>query len=462
MIQILTNIRDFLWGYPSLLLLGGFGIFITFKTRFFPLTDFFHSLKTLFNNFKLEKDGKITPLMSISTALGGTVGIGSIVGISLAISVGGVGVVFWMWVSAFFGMMVKFSECALAVKYRDFVDGGFVGGTPYILKKKKHGKLAILFAVLCVLTSFGTGSITQINALSETLGDIGVKKELFAFIVFFSILIIVIGGQRIIAKANEILMPISSIVYIFATLVIIIINFQRLPFVVFEIIRDAFGLDAIGGGIFAGSMMHSFRVGFSKGVFSHEAGMGTSPIAHAANDNATPFSQGVFGMFEVFFDTFIIGTLTAFSLILSGERTIEGMVRIYFGDVGVDIFIILLIIFVIAASISWCFYALSCLRFLTNNRTVFLIYRILFAFSAMMGCFVSSQTAWVISDILNIILMFPNLFLLFKARAETTNIVFKNKRNIIRKGKGEKDDKRSTYFNCKACFDSKKQHRNGA
>lgn len=421
MIHIITNIRDFLWGYPSLIILGGYGLFITICSKCFSLK----ALKNFFGVFRNVKGEKIgiSPLMSLSTALGGTVGVGSIIGVAYAISVGGAGVLFWMWVSAFLGMMTKFSECALAVKYREKKDDHFVGGTPYILKKSGYGRIALFFAFICVITSFGTGNLTQINGLSNILEAKGVECFKTALFGFFVILFIVIKGQKVIGKANEIMMPITSAIYLLLLLYILLINIKEIPNAIIQIVKDAFGIRAISGGICVSKIINTFRVGFSKGVFSHEAGMGTSPIAHASSNSAEPYTQGIMGIFEVFFDTFIVSTMTGIALLVSGENNVDELFYIYFGDIGYYLFIILLTIFVIAAMISWCFYAESCLHFLTKRKWLTILYRLLFSLCTIIGALMSSSFTWVISDILNIIMIIPNIYILLLKHSEILEIV---------------------------------------
>ena len=429
MIHFLTNFRDFLWGAPSLFLLGGYGIFITIKSRFYPIVAFGDLFQTI-KSMKNDKKG-ISPLMSLSTALGGTVGIGSIIGVAYAIQTGGVGVVFWMWISGFIGMMTKFSECALAVKHRIPKNDYFIGGTSYILKNCGYYKVAILFSILCILASFGTGNLTQINGLSQMLIQRGYSYKAISIFAFILIFIVTLKGQKFIGKANEIIMPCASLIYLGLTSYILLINLKYLPNALTEIISQAFGIRSIGCGISLNILTRSFRIGFSKGVFSHEAGMGTSPIAHASSNDATPFSQGLLGLFEVFFDTFIVGTMTALTLIVSGETNVYNIFLLYFGKIGADIFSILLILFVFAAMISWCFYAESCLYFLFRKEWAAKIYRILFSLCTVIGVLMSVNYVWVISDILNILMIIPNIFILVLKNNEIINIIDQGKSRTL-------------------------------
>ena len=431
MIHILSNIRNFLWGYFAFFILFGYGIFFSFKTKLFPFTAFRETFSFLINFNKNKAEG-ITPLMSLSTALGGTIGIGSIIGVAYSIQIGGCGVIFWMWISGIIGMMTKFSECSLAIKYRETQNNIFIGGTPYILKKSGYKLLASTFAVLCIISSFGTGNITQVNGLSPILLSYGFKTEYIAIFGSLIIFLIIFKGQRLIGKVNEILMPLASIVYIILISLILINNISSIPNAFQLIIKDAFGFNAIGGGFFANYIIRSFRVGFSKGVFSHEAGMGTSPIAHASNNTATPFSGGVLGIFEVFFDTFIVGTMTGIALISSGEFDVLKMFKVYFGDFGETIITTLLVVFVIAAMISWCFYAESCFFFLKAKKWIKLLYRVTFSFTTIIGLFISSNEAWIISDILNISMLLPNIYILTIKNKEVINIIENNKRITLR------------------------------
>lgn len=425
MILILTNIRDFLWSYVSLFFLIGYGSFFIIKNKFFPFSAINDSIRAV-KTIKYSTNEGISPLMSLTTALGGTVGIGSIVGVAYAIKIGGCGVVFWMWISGLFGMVTKFSECALAVKYRDKDKDVYVGGTSYILKKSNYKFLAPFFSIICIISSFGTGNISQINGLTDALSTKNIDHIYIGVFGLLIVFLIVIKGQKVIGKANEILMPIASVTYLFFVAVILINNASLIPDAITKIVKNAFGINAIGGGICINAIISSFRIGISKGVFSHEAGMGTSPIAHAANSTATPFIGGILGIFEVFFDIFVVGTMTAIALIVCNKNDVGSMINIYFGNVGEFVFIILLILFAIAAMISWCFYAESCLTFLKANNTIKLFYRVCFSLVTMIGVIISSNNAWVISDLLNITMILPNVFILFVKHKEIKDIINNN------------------------------------
>ncbi len=410
---MLEAIRNVLWSLPTVGLLTGTGIYFTVKSKFYPLTH----LKDIIKSPFCQKGNKeISPFKALMTSLGGTVGVGSITGVAYALQEGGKGALFWMWVSSFFCMMLKYAENYITVKETASCSRGASGAV--ILKSLGKRKTAAFFAIAGILASFGGGNAAQTKAFALSANAVGIK-EVTAGIVFVLLLIpVILGGQKGIAKVNGILVPIAGCVFLSAVAGIICFNIKNLPFEINETVKSAFGIRQAGAG-FTGSMLSlALRTGVSKGVFSHEAGMGSSPIAHACSDT-TPERAGNFGIIEIFADTFTVSTLTALALILTGSNTAEQLFYSAFGSTGLVFLCVAVGIFSYAAVISWCFYSESFLYFLFPLQKVpFYIYRMLVLVFAFSGCVSSSGGVFECADIFNALMLFPNLYAIIIKRKE--------------------------------------------
>lgn len=419
--EVIVFIKNLLWGPPLIILLLGTGLYFTLKSGFFQFRcgrDFI----SLFRSGGTKKGG-ISPFMALSTALGGTVGVGSIIGIAYSIAIGGAGSIFWMWVSGALGMMTKYAEVAIAVKYRKRKDEILTGGTMYALEAIGKRKTAVLFAVCGIAASVGAGNLTQTNAIAELLGTEGVSSYITAFVVSLLLALIVFKGQKFIASVSSVVVPAISFFYLIVIIAVIFIFKKNLPSALYSIFAGAFGLDSVVGG-FSGAMLSSaFRNGLTKGVFSHEAGMGSSPIAHAAAEDAEPHKQGLWGIFEVFFDTFVVSTLTAFALLVLGTDSISKLFSILPGKFGSVFIVIAISLFAFAAVLAWCFYAESCIKFLSDSKFLLVSYKLTFVISAFCGAIISKGIAWELADIFNALMIFPNLALLITTRKEINTII---------------------------------------
>lgn len=425
--MFLFTIRDALWGMPLISLLIVSGGYFTAKTSFFqlhPLRLCKHTVGSLFG----KKTGRKAMLASVSTALGGTVGIGSIAGVAYGIRVGGAGSIFWMWVSGFTGMALKYAETFLAVKHRKRTENGYTGGAPYALADAGYKRLGTLFALLCVFASFGVGNLAQIGALTETAQTMGVPPLLCGLICAGLLAFSVFGGRERIGKLNTVLVPVSSCLYLGMTLFIILTHIPSLPSALESIFREAFGIRAFAGGISGNLLALSMREGFARGIFSNEAGVGSSPLAHAASGEGDPMRQAEWGAFEILADTFTVSTLTALSLLCMEKDTMSDLFFAIFGSGGVMVFTVLTAVFAFASILSWCYYSEVCLQFLAipHSETVYRLLTVVFAF---LGACVSLKSVWAAADILNALMILPNLFLLFIKRHEITYI-FKNERAV--------------------------------
>ncbi|MCI8670373.1 MAG: alanine:cation symporter family protein [Lachnospiraceae bacterium] len=341
-----SKINGLVWGIPMLVLILATGIQMTVRTGFFQI---FRakaiSNETFFAIFKKKsvtksKDKKaISQFQALSTALAATIGTGNIAGVATAITIGGPGAVFWMWVSAFFGMMTNFSENVLGIFYRkkndrDEWSGGAMYYLQYGLGSKSGMKniakvLAVLFSVFCILASFGIGNMTQVNSIADAMHtNFGIAAIVTGVVLAVIAALVVVGGIKRIGQVTEKLVPFMALAYIAGALIIFFANYEQIPYVFGSIFKGAFHMTAIGGGVGGYVIKRAVTMGFKRGVFSNEAGLGSSVMVHSASDVKEPVIQGMWGIFEVFFDTIIVCTLTAFVL-LSSSSSAEPQSRVF-------------------------------------------------------------------------------------------------------------------------------------
>lgn len=329
--NILQTVDDFVWGPAMLVLLVGTGIFLTIRTRFLGIRNLGYALKSgLGKEARTTKrgEGDISPFSALTTALAATIGTGNIVGVATAMVAGGPGALVWMWLSAFFGLTSKFSECMLAIKYREVNAAGEMSGGPmYTMKKAfKHKKfgavLGWLFALFAVIASFGIGNLTQANSISTAIEDtFGVSTWIVGIVITVLALVIIVGGIKSISKVSQVVVPLMAVFYIIAGLIVIVINWHNLPAGVSMIFKMAFSPEAVGGGLcgsITAAMMNAIRFGVARGVFSNEAGMGSAAITAAAATTDDPVRQGYINMTGTFWDTIIVCTITGLCIASSG------------------------------------------------------------------------------------------------------------------------------------------------
>ncbi len=435
-----THINDFVWGVPAMICILGVGLYLSISTRFIQIRKFGYSMRsTIGRIFKKREsaDGAMTPFQAVCTALAATVGTGNIAGVAGAIAIGGPGAVFWMWVSALLGMCTKFAEVTLAVHFRETnANGDYVGGPMYYIKNglgKKWIWLAYAFSLFGIFAVFGTGNATQVNtitaAIDTALFNFGVLSPEAAFTcnliigitIAAIVALIMIGGIKRIGRVTEKLVPMMALLYILLSLGVIVMNIQKIPAVFASIISGAFNPAAFTGGI-VGSFFMSMKKGVSRGIFSNEAGLGTGSIAHACADTRKPVQQGMFGIFEVFMDTFVICTLTALVVLCSGvavpygqvvgaELTISGFIHVYGGWVSLFT-AIAMCCFAFSTIIGWGLYGSRCVEFLFGNRAV-KIFTVLYALVAVAGATMDLGMVWGISETFNGLMSIPNLIAVF-------------------------------------------------
>ena len=448
MLEFITNlnstINGVVWGWPALILLGAVGIIMTVMTGFFQVGHFGHWMKNTIGAIFTDRhvtghteDRTISQFQSLCTALAATVGTGNIVGVAGAIAAGGPGAVFWMWLIAFFGMMTNYSENVLGILFRRKDEKGeWHGGAMYYLKDglgaKKGCKgigtvLAVLFSIFCFLASFGIGNMSQVNSMVTNVESaFGIPTVIMGIVLVIAVGAVIIGGLKRVAAITEKLVPFMVILYFIGAIVIIIMHAPMIPAILASIFKCAFSVQAaVGGGIGAG-IAEAMKWGFKRGVFSNEAGLGSSVMVHSSSNVKEPVRQGMWGIFEVFADTIVVCTLTAITILSSGVIDLEtGMVSEIgesvssstymsfafsqsFGSLGAAFIALAILLFAYSTVLGWSHYGATACHYLFGDKSI-LPYRIVFVVVVFLGSIMKAQLAWDISDTFNGLMMLPNL-----------------------------------------------------
>lgn len=425
MIELLKAFDKFLWGLPLILGILGTGIYISIKTGGIQFKKLPFALKhTLGNIFEKDHDhksGDISSFQALATALAGTVGTGNIVGVSLAILLGGPGAIFWMWFAAIFGMATKFAEVSLAVLYREKKGKGFVGGPMYYIKNGMgNEKLAKAFAIFSGLAVFGIGNSTQANAIAGVLKEnLNINPLITGIILSIIAAIVIVGGINSISKVTEKLVPLMSILYIGGCISVLVVNYSNILPAFEEIFLGAFSPRSLGGGFTGLSIKSVVSAGIARGVFTNEAGLGSSPIAHASAKTDHPIRQGLWGIAEVFVDTIIICTMTALVILTTGANTranvdASALVSQAFASgssFGPMIVTIGLSLFALSTILGWAYYGEVSIGFLFGKKAL-IPYRIVYVIFVFLGANMDLGLAWTIANILNGLMALPNLIAL--------------------------------------------------
>ena len=425
MIELLKAFDKFLWGLPLILGILGTGIYISIKTGGIQFKKLPFALKhTLGNIFEKDHDhksGDISSFQALATALAGTVGTGNIVGVSLAILLGGPGAIFWMWFAAIFGMATKFAEVSLAVLYRERKDKGFVGGPMYYIKNGMgNEKLAKAFAVFSGLAVFGIGNSTQSNAIAGVLKEnLNINPLITGIILSIIAGVVIVGGITSISKVTEKLVPFMSILYIGGCISILVLNYSNILPAFKAIFLGAISPKSLGGGFAGLSIKSVVSSGVARGVFTNEAGLGSSPIAHASAKTDHPIRQGLWGIAEVFVDTIIICTMTALVILTTGANTranvdASALVSQAFASgssFGPMIVTIGLSLFALSTILGWAYYGEVSIGFLFGEKA-FIPYRIVYVIFVFLGANMDLALAWTVANILNGLMAIPNLIAL--------------------------------------------------
>ena len=395
-------------------------------------------------------EGDISSFAALATALAATVGTGNIVGVATAIKAGGPGALFWMWIAAFFGMATKYAEGLLAIKYRTKDANGEVSGGPmyYIINGmgKKWKPLAIFFALAGILVAFlGIGTFSQVNSITASLkNSFNWSPQIVSILIAIVVAVIIFGGIRSIAKVSEKLVPFMAAAYIIATLIVIFMHSNHIIPAIEQVFSGAFtGTAAVGG--FAGAVVkEAIQNGIARGVFSNESGLGSAPIAAAAAKTHEPAEQGLISMTGTFIDTLVICTLTGLSILVTGKWTVKGLegapltqsaFATVFGNIGVLVLTLCLVLFAFTTILGWSYYGERCFEFLFGVKHIN-IYRSIFIIMVALGGFLELDLIWTIADIVNGLMAIPNLIALLALSpiiiAETRNYFKRKNKSFIK------------------------------
>lgn len=449
LLETVTKVNDclngFIWGPVMLVFFLLVGLMFTLRTGVFQITHIKQWLDVTFlslfkkgNKKVLRTNDKhsISQFQSLCTALAATIGVGNISGVAVALAMGGPGAIFWMWLSAFLGMMTNYAENTLGIKYRYRNEkGNWVGGAMIYIEKGLGWKwLAVIFSVFCALASFGIGNISQGNEIANGLkNSFGVPNWVTALFIMLFVGLVIVGGIKRIASVTEKVVPFMAITYIIGALVVIFANVTEVPAAFGAIFSNAFRFKSMGGGVAGFTVMVAMKRGISRGVFSNEAGLGSSVMVHSASDVKEPVIQGMWGIFEVFADTIVVCTMTALTILTSGVYDLEayeacaingteladaGLLsgvaltsaafETVFGSFGSKFISIAVMLFAFSTILGWSYYGERAIEYLFGVKAI-PIYKVFFLVVIFIGCRISLDLVVDISDTFNGFMALPNL-----------------------------------------------------
>ena len=443
--EIIYTANRFVWGFPALLLIVTVGVRLTFCTGWVQFRLFPAAMRTFCASFRKNQDEDgISPYRALCTALAATVGTGNLAGVGGAIAIGGPGAIFWMWICAFLGMVTKFAEATLSVRYRIKDNcGNYIGGPMYIAQQglgSRWHPIATLYCFFGVFAAFGVGSATQINAviggINSAVTALGGQESakinfLIGSILALLTVLVLLGGVTRIGSAAAFLVPFASVFYILLCVVVLIMRSWAIPQAFLSIFKGAFSPNAVTGGI-VGSFFQVLRIGASRGVFTNEAGMGTAGMAHSSAQVSHPVEQGMMGIVEVFIDTIVICTMTGLVILCSGisvpygddlgiRITVDAFSAVFGSWVNIPI-AISLVCFAFATMIGWGLYGVRCAQFLFGEN-VWKFIVILQAISIVSGSVLGTGTVWLLSETANGLMAIPNLLILMNLTPELVRLV---------------------------------------
>lgn len=417
--ELLLRIRYALWGPFTVLFILLTGVYLTWRAGFVQLWCARGLLRQIRGGRKTGARQEITPLQALFTSLGGTLGVGNLAGVAAALTLGGPGAVFYMILAAFFGMATKFSEIVLAVRFRIRQDGAPLGGPMvYLTRGAYHPGLAKLFCVCCLLASIGTGAMTQAGAITQAVtAVVPLSPLLVGLVTAVAAWPVLTGGSRLIAKTASVLVPFMTLFYLAGCAIVLFLGRERILPALTLILTDAARPAAAGGGLLGLLTARCVSDGFSKGVFSNEAGMGSAPLAHGCADSKSPCEEGILGAVEVFVDTCVVCLMTALVILVSGamDSGAQGLAlttlafRGVLGDYA-GIFICVTVCFLAFSTIiGWSFYGLTCLRYLVGSGRGAQLYLTLITVSVALSALFPLDTMLLAADIAAALMAFPNL-----------------------------------------------------
>lgn len=425
MLELMQNINNFVWGPPLLLLLVGTGVYFTLRLGVFQIGKLPTAFRLIFSSDQ-SGQGDVSSFAALCTALAATVGTGNIVGVATAITTGGPGALFWMWVAAFFGMATKYAEGFLAIKYRTKDANGQAAGGPmhYITlgMGQKWKPLAIFFAISGVLVALlGMGTFSQVNSIASSMSaSFGLAPQLVSIVTAISIAFFIFGGIEKISDVSTKIVPFMAILYILASLIVLVVHWNELLPTLGLVLKSAFSPAAAVGGFVGATVKEAIQRGIARGVFSNESGLGSAPIAAAAAKSDNAVEQGLISMTGTFIDTIIICTLTGLTILVTGQWSVEGLegapltqaaFATVFGNTGSIALTISLVLFAFTTILGWSYYGERCIEFLFGTKSI-LPYRLVFVTMVALGGFLKLDLIWTIADIVNGLMALPNLIAL--------------------------------------------------
>ncbi|MBO4127183.1 alanine/glycine:cation symporter family protein [Streptococcus suis] len=425
MLELFKAINNLVWGPPLLILLVGTGVYFTLRLGIFQVSKLPTAFRLIFSSDQ-SGQGDVSSFAALCTALAATVGTGNIVGVATAITTGGPGALFWMWVAAFFGMATKYAEGFLAIKYRTKDANGQAAGGPmhYITlgMGQKWKPLAVFFAVSGVLVALlGMGTFSQVNSIASSMSSsFGLAPQLVSMVTAISIAFFIFGGIEKISDVSTKIVPFMAILYILASLIVLLVHWNELLPTLGLILKSAFSPAAAVGGFVGATVKEAIQRGIARGVFSNESGLGSAPIAAAAAKSDNPVEQGLISMTGTFIDTIIICTLTGLTILVTGQWSVEGLegapltqaaFATVFGNAGSIALTISLVLFAFTTILGWSYYGERCIEFLFGTKSI-LPYRLLFVAMVALGGFLKLDLIWTIADIVNGLMALPNLIAL--------------------------------------------------
>jgi len=424
--SVLSAIRDFIWGAPMLVAILGTGIFLTFRIGFFQVRYLATGFRNLFKGTKGDDTkGDIKPFDALMTSLSATVGTGNIVGVGVAIELGGPGAIFWMWIAAFFGMATKYAEAVMAVHYRiKDASGQNRGGPMYFILNgmgEKWRWLAVCFCVFGAIAGFGIGNMFQSNAIADTMyRSFQIPTYVSGLVMLTLVGLVIIGGVKRIAQVAGKLVPTMILLFLIFGMTFLALNFEVIPAAITTIVKSAFSGHAAAGGFVGATVIMAMSYGVSRGVFSNEAGLGSASMAHAHAQEKDPVKQGSIAMIGVFIDSIIILTMSGLVVVISGmwttdatgaELTIQAYATTYPLIVSQSVISMLLPIFGLTTILGWSLYGERCVEFLFGPKSVH-TYRILWVIAIFIGAIIKLNIVLLFSDIFNGMMALPNIIAL--------------------------------------------------
>ena len=442
MTQVLEKINGFVWGVPALFLILLVGILLSKDTSFAQLRLFPAALRFFARKFSTKERGDgISPFQSLCTALAATVGTGNIAGVAGALCIGGPGAIFWLWISAVLGMIIKFAEATLCVRYQRVADDGSLHGGPMYMIEYGLGYrmrwLGVIYCFFGVVAAFGVGNATQVNAvivsINETVGwsKSSVRDTILGGVLSIAAAGVLLGGSKRISSFSEKLIPIAALGYIILGLGVVFMNASALPGAVKAIFLGAFSPKAVTGGV-VGSAFLALRIGVSRGVFTNEAGMGTAGMSYAGTKAAHPAELGLMGIVEVFVDTVVICTITALAVLCSGVSlpfgvdigaalTTKAFASVY-GRIGSGVLALFICLFAFATMIGWGLYGIRCAQYLLGEKA-WKPFVVLQAIAVTASAALGTQTIWLLAETVNALMAIPNLIAIIALRPVLMELV---------------------------------------